>query len=116
MDRHSATGIQCVRLARYAADHCSDSDKKDHQGWGGDEAKRELEAENEAAVDAKAEASGWDTAADGAAAEPSAWDTGADGEAPAANGDAAAAGPSKKKVVEAAPQPEPEVRSRSTGR
>lgn len=33
----------------------SDSDKKDHQGWGGDEGKRELEDEDWGALDAKTE-------------------------------------------------------------
>lgn len=105
LDRHSATGIQFVLLDLCQADSCSDSDKKEHQGWGGDEGKRELEAENEGKADAKAEASGWDTgAADGETAE---------GDASAANGDAAAPSASKKKVVEAAPEPEPEVHRRA---
>jgi plasminogen activator inhibitor 1 RNA-binding protein len=34
----------------------SDSEKKEHQGWGGDEGKRELEAENQGATDAQTEA------------------------------------------------------------
>ena len=43
----------------------SDSDKKLHQGWGGDEGNSELKAENAAVTDAQAEAAspaaeGWD--------------------------------------------------------
>jgi plasminogen activator inhibitor 1 RNA-binding protein len=34
----------------------SDSEKKEHQGWGGDEGKRELEAENQGSTDAQTEA------------------------------------------------------------
>ncbi|GAA94831.1 uncharacterized protein L969DRAFT_20209 [Mixia osmundae IAM 14324] len=53
-DRHSNTGI-------------TDSAKQEHQGWGGDDGKRELEAENAGALDAV-------NAADGANAQPNAED------------------------------------------
>lgn len=46
-DKHSATGK-------------TDSDKKVHQGWGGDDGKAELQAETAATVDAAAEQSGGD--------------------------------------------------------
>ncbi|KAH8102626.1 hypothetical protein BXZ70DRAFT_929264 [Cristinia sonorae] len=73
-DRHSATGK-------------TDSDKKIHQGWGGDEGDSELKVEVAAATDAAVEAtneSGWGDAA----ASTDAWGS---GETPAATGDAAAA-------------------------
>ncbi|THH34071.1 hypothetical protein EUX98_g58 [Antrodiella citrinella] len=75
-DRHSATGK-------------TDSDKKVHQGWGGDEGGSELKAEDAGAADAVVDA----TAADAwgtAATEPAvdAWGT---GETPAAEGETAAA-------------------------
>lgn len=65
-DRHSATGK-------------TDSDKKVHQGWGGDEGNSELKAETGAATDAAAETNEWD-----APNEASGWD------APPAEGAAAA--------------------------
>ncbi|PIL32006.1 hypothetical protein GSI_06710 [Ganoderma sinense ZZ0214-1] len=46
-DRHSATGK-------------TDSDKKVHQGWGGDEGNSELKAEAGGATDAAAETTEWD--------------------------------------------------------
>ncbi|KAJ3985644.1 hypothetical protein F5890DRAFT_1409006 [Lentinula detonsa] len=77
-DRHSQTGK-------------TDSDKKIHQGWGGDEGKSELQVENAATVDAAAEqtegwgapsgdASGWGATA----GDTSAWDAPAGDAAPAA--------------------------------
>ncbi|KAF5374991.1 hypothetical protein D9758_000244 [Tetrapyrgos nigripes] len=75
-DRHSATGK-------------TDSDKKVHQGWGGDDGNRELQDETTANVDAAAEAA---TPADAWGAEGAtsadAWGTdgaAADGSAPAAD-------------------------------
>ncbi|KIK71041.1 hypothetical protein GYMLUDRAFT_33156 [Collybiopsis luxurians FD-317 M1] len=57
-DRHSATGK-------------TDSDKKIHQGWGGDDGNTELQAEAAATVDAAAEQA-WGTSGGN---EASAWDT-----------------------------------------
>ena len=62
----------------------SDSDKKVHQGWGGDEGNSELKAEAAAVTDAAAETNEWTAPADTA----DAW--GAPADAPA--GDAEAAG------------------------
>lgn len=56
----------------------SDSEKKIHQGWGGDEGSTELKVEEEGAQDASAEAPAADW--DGAAANDDAW-----GSAPAAD-------------------------------
>ncbi|KAJ3814504.1 hypothetical protein F5876DRAFT_72853 [Lentinula aff. lateritia] len=69
-DRHSQTGK-------------IDSEKKIHQGWGGDEGKSELQVETEATVDAAAEQAGadaWGTTGGNA----SAWDTPAGEAAPVA--------------------------------
>lgn len=60
-DRHSATGKTYVHLVLIICianvDFCSDSDKKVHQGWGGDEPSSELKAEAAGENDAQAEAS-----------------------------------------------------------
>ncbi|KAJ3762877.1 hypothetical protein EV360DRAFT_34765 [Lentinula raphanica] len=81
-DRHSQTGK-------------TDSDKKIHQGWGGDEGKSELQAETAATVDAAAEqAEGWGatsgdaSAWDAPAGDASVWDVAAGDAAPAAATDA----------------------------
>ncbi len=74
---------------------CSDSDKAIAQGWGGDDPKRELNAEEGAIADAAAEGSGAATPANGEAA-------------PAAEGDAPAA------EAEAAPAPVEEVDNTKT--
>jgi len=63
-DRHSQTGKE-------------DSEKRIAQGWGGDDAKRELDSEDKAVLDAAAEKNGEGPIANG--------------DAPAAEGDAAAA-------------------------
>lgn len=75
-DRHSGTGK-------------TDSDKKVHQGWGGDDGNRELQDETTATVDAAAEAASPNDAwgAEGTASAD-AWgasDTPADASAPAAD-------------------------------
>ncbi|PFH54516.1 hypothetical protein AMATHDRAFT_44375 [Amanita thiersii Skay4041] len=59
-DRHSQTGK-------------TDSDKKIHQAWGGDDGKQELKAEEAANVDAAAEGANWGT--EGAQADWGAGDT-----------------------------------------
>ena len=67
----------------------SDSQKKVHQGWGGDEATTELKAEEGAVADAAADSgAAADWGADAAA--PADWSAPADGDAavPAAEGDA----------------------------
>jgi len=79
-DRHSQTGK-------------TDSDKKIHQGWGGDDGNTELVQETAATVDAAAEGA-WGGAAESAPAadawgastenDASAWDASAGGSAPAA--------------------------------
>ncbi|KAF8642329.1 hypothetical protein AX16_009598 [Volvariella volvacea WC 439] len=69
-DRHSATGK-------------TDSDKKIHQSWGGDDGKTELKVEQAATVDAAAEGSGDWGAGENTAAD---WGTPA-ADAPAAEGD-----------------------------
>ncbi|KAI0757040.1 hypothetical protein C8Q80DRAFT_74265 [Daedaleopsis nitida] len=65
-DRHSATGK-------------TDSDKKVHQGWGGDEGSSELKAETAAVTDVVAETNEWNAGA----GDADAWGA-APGEAPAA--------------------------------
>ncbi|KAJ3935351.1 MAG: hypothetical protein NXY57DRAFT_990121 [Lentinula lateritia] len=69
-DRHSQTGK-------------TDSEKKIHQGWGGDEGKSELQVETEATVDAAAEQAGAD-AWGATGGNASAWDTPAGEAAPVA--------------------------------
>lgn len=61
-DRHSQTGKTCVMLDIVESiTHPSrrDSDKKIHQGWGGDDGKEEFKAEQAATVDAAAEGNAW---------------------------------------------------------
>ncbi|KAK1236191.1 hypothetical protein PQX77_000567 [Marasmius sp. AFHP31] len=85
-DRHSATGK-------------TDSEKKVHQGWGGDEGKTELQAEEAASKDAAAESAAptgdWD-----ATATADAWgataDAAAEGAADAATGDKAEGRPRRE--------------------
>ena len=91
-DRHSATGKTYVFffIIQDPSDQnffISDSDKKVHQGWGGDEGNAELKAEAAAETDAQAEAAapaadGWGETAAGADvwAAPA---EGAEGAAPA---------------------------------
>lgn len=61
-DRHSATGKTYVLPSSHSILHLldnvcsSDSEKKVHQGWGGDEGNAELKAETAAETDAQAEA------------------------------------------------------------
>ncbi|CDO75251.1 hypothetical protein BN946_scf184967.g4 [Trametes cinnabarina] len=62
-DRHSATGK-------------TDSEKKVHQGWGGDEPTSELNAETGAATDAAAEKNEWTNSGEGDAWAAAAADTG----------------------------------------
>jgi plasminogen activator inhibitor 1 RNA-binding protein len=61
-DRHSATGKTCVPFSPPSppSSPCSDSDKKIHNGWGGDDGNAELKAEEAATVDAAAESTGND--------------------------------------------------------
>jgi len=73
LDRHSATGK-------------TDSDKKVHQGWGGDEGGSELKAEAGGATDAAAEATGADAWGTGPVDPADAWGS---GETPAAEGETA---------------------------
>jgi len=79
-----AGGARTARPDRRSATGITDSDKKEHQGWGGDDGKRELEAENAAEGDAAAEKA---AAVDGEAAPA------ADAEGDAANGDKKAEAP-----------------------
>ncbi|KAI1797840.1 hypothetical protein LXA43DRAFT_1088908 [Ganoderma leucocontextum] len=84
-DRHSATGK-------------TDSDKKVHQGWGGDEGVSELKAEAGGATDAAAETTEWDAPND-----TSGWDA-----APAEGATAATEGAPAGEKAEARKPREPE--------
>lgn len=80
-ERRGAPGGQ--RLDRRSATGRTDTQKQEHQGWGGDEGKRELEAEHAGETDAAAEKN-----ADGVPATPV-----------AAEGDASAAAPAAAKAA-----------------
>jgi hypothetical protein len=81
-DRHSQTGKTCVMpdiVGSITHSSRRDSEKKIHQGWGGDDGKEEFKTEQAATVDAAAEgdawgggetnAADWGTAAESAPAE-----------------------------------------------
>ncbi|PPQ88610.1 hypothetical protein CVT25_010186 [Psilocybe cyanescens] len=87
-DRHSQTGK-------------TDSDKKVHQSWGGDDGNAELKTEEAATVDAIAESASNDWAAGGAPADVDAW------AAPATDAWAAPAGDAAPADGEAKPEGRP---------
>lgn len=86
-----ARGARAPRPDRHSQTGQHDSEKKEHQGWGGDEGKRELEAEVEGEKDAAGEAKagdGWDSApADGEKKAEDGWAS-KEGDAKAADGKA----------------------------
>ena len=88
-DKHSQTGKTCVFFSLFFFTthlHTSDSDKKVHQGWGGDDGNTELNTEQAATVDAAVESNNdWNIDPTVAAADPAAdWaGTGADASADA---------------------------------
>ncbi len=61
-DRHSQTGKTCVMpdiVGSITHPSRRDSEKKIHQGWGGDDGKEEFKTEQAATVDAAAEGDTW---------------------------------------------------------
>lgn len=112
-DRHSQTGktyVSFLQIFLQSKHPISDSEKKIHQSWGGDDGNTEFKTEQAAVVDAAAEATGageWgaepapaaDWGAPVAEASADAWATPADA-APAAEGDKAESRPRREREPE----------------
>lgn len=107
--RGGARGGKFDRPDRRSQTGRVDSEKAEHQGWGGDEGKRELEAETAGVTDAVAEKTN-----DGEAATPTGWEVSTE-ETPAASGwDAPAAiSGDAEATADKAPEREPEPEDNS---